>query len=179
MKRKVQASAAAFGLFLLAGAFSAGLADQTSPAHPATAPHPVTVRSSGDFRQYHYVLVYNGRAVASFAEMLAPAPEIVGRTKYESVTLERGVTRDAQFAQWASSVPKTTNATPPPSSWRNLSLRAYNEAGQIVSEYSFRAWVLQYSTLPALGANANAIAIEHIKIESEGWEIVPTPAPKP
>ena len=34
----------------------------------------------------------------------------------------------------------------------------------------FRAWVSEYQALPELDANANAVAIQSIKLENEGWE---------
>ena len=34
----------------------------------------------------------------------------------------------------------------------------------------FRAWVSEYQALPDLDANANAVAIQTIKLENEGWE---------
>ena len=37
-----------------------------------------------------------------------------------------------------------------------------------------RCWVSEFQALPDLDAGANAIAIEHIKLENEGWEVDPT-----
>ena len=52
-----------------------------------------------------------------------------------------------------------------------LILEFYNEAGQLVMAYKiYRCWVSEYQAMPDLDANANAIAIEHIKLENEGWE---------
>jgi phage tail-like protein len=54
---------------------------------------------------------------------------------------------------------------------RDIYLEVYNEAGQLVIAYKiYRCWVSEYQSLPDLDANANAIAIEHIKLETEGWE---------
>jgi phage tail-like protein len=54
---------------------------------------------------------------------------------------------------------------------KNLYLEVYNEAGQLVIAYKiYRCWVSEYQALPDLDANANAIAIEHLKLENEGWE---------
>jgi len=47
----------------------------------------------------------------------------------------------------------------------------YNEAGQLAISYKvFRCWVSEYQALPDLDANANAVAIQHIKLENEGWQ---------
>jgi len=54
---------------------------------------------------------------------------------------------------------------------KDLILEVYNEAGQVVLAYKiYRAWVSEYQALPDLDANANAVAIQHIKLENEGWE---------
>ena len=58
-----------------------------------------------------------------------------------------------------------------PTSVRTSTSKFYNEAGQLVIAYKiYRCWVSEYQALPDLDANANAIAIEHIKLENEGWE---------
>ncbi len=54
---------------------------------------------------------------------------------------------------------------------KDITLEMYNEAGQLVLAYKiYRCWVSEYQALPDLDANANAIAIQHIKLENEGWE---------
>jgi phage tail-like protein len=34
----------------------------------------------------------------------------------------------------------------------------------------FRAWVSEFQALPGLDASANAVAIQTLKLENEGWE---------
>jgi phage tail-like protein len=102
-----------------------------------------------------------------------------GRTKYEAITLERGLTQDIQFAQWASRVWNYDSGLGTESSLANMRkdiiLEMYNEAGQLVISYHiFRCWVSEYQALPDLDANANAVAIEHIKLENEGWQRDPS-----
>ena len=54
---------------------------------------------------------------------------------------------------------------------KDIVLELYNEAGQLVLAYKvYRCWVSEYEVLPDLDANANAVAIEHITLENEGWE---------
>ena len=54
---------------------------------------------------------------------------------------------------------------------KDMILELYNEAGQLVIAYKvFRAWVSEYQSLPELDANANAVAIQTLKLEHEGWE---------
>jgi len=98
-----------------------------------------------------------------------------GRTKYEAITLERGVTHDPEFEAWAAKVWQlgaTAGAEVSLQDFRkDLILDFFNEAGQIAISYKiYRCWVSEYQALPDLDANANAVAIQHIKIENEGWD---------
>ena len=98
-----------------------------------------------------------------------------GRTKFEAVTLERGVTHDTEFEKWANRVWNFGSGLGAEVSLRNfrkdIIIEVYNEAGQLVIAYKvFRCWVSEFQALPDLDANANAIAIQHIKLENEGWE---------
>lgn len=98
-----------------------------------------------------------------------------GRTKYEAVTLERGVTHDLEFERWANKVWNYGAGLGAEVSLKDfrkdISIEVYNEAGQKVLAYSlYRCWVSEYQSLPDLDANANAIAIQTIKLENEGWE---------
>jgi len=98
-----------------------------------------------------------------------------GRSKFEAITLERGVTHDVEFERWANKVWNFGSGLGSEVSLKDfrkdLIIEVYNEAGQLVLAYKvFRAWVSEYQALPDLDANANAVAIQHIKLENEGWE---------
>ncbi len=98
-----------------------------------------------------------------------------GRTKYEAVTLERGVTHDTEFEKWANKVWNFGSGLGKEVSLkdfrRDVIIELYNEAGQPVIRYKvFRCWVSEYQALPDLDANANAVAIQTLKLENEGWE---------
>ena len=98
-----------------------------------------------------------------------------GRNKYDAITLERGLTQDMTFHDWAGLVWNYGAALGAEVSLANfrkdIYLEFYNEAGQLVMAYKiYRCWVSEYQAMPDLDANANAIAIEHIKLENEGWE---------
>jgi phage tail-like protein len=98
-----------------------------------------------------------------------------GRTDYEPITLERGVTHDTDFENWANKVWRLGSGPGTEVSLvdfrKDIVLELYNEAGQLALAYKiFRCWVSEYQVLPDLDANANAVAIEHIKLENEGWE---------
>jgi phage tail-like protein len=98
----------------------------------------------------------------------------LGRTKYEPVTLERGLTQDMDFAQWANAAQVLDQGAPSTSLAnlrREVRIELLNEEGQAVWRFFVhRAWVSEYQALPDLDAGANAIAIEQIKLENEGWE---------
>jgi phage tail-like protein len=98
-----------------------------------------------------------------------------GKQKFEPVTCERGLTMDMVFHDWAGLVWNYGSALGSEVSLanfrKNLYLEFYNEAGQLVIAYKlYRCWVSEYHALPDLDAGGNAIAIEYIKIETEGWE---------
>jgi phage tail-like protein len=98
-----------------------------------------------------------------------------GRSKFEAITLERGVTHDLDFEQWANKVWNFGSGLGAEVSLRDfrkdLLIEVYNEAGQLAIAYKvYRAWVSEFQALPDLDANANAIAIQTIKLENEGWE---------
>jgi phage tail-like protein len=106
----------------------------------------------------------------------------LGRTKYEAITLERGVTEDMDFANWANAAQVLDQGSPSTSLVnlrQEVRIDLLNEEGQPVWRFLVhRAWVSEYQALPDLDAGANAIAIEHIKLENEGWEQVVIPEPK-
>ena|SRR5437867_3543125 len=98
-----------------------------------------------------------------------------GRTKYEPITLERGVTHDTEFEKWANKVWNFGSGLGSEVSLKDfrkdLILEVYNEAGQLAIAYRvFRCWPSEFQSLPDLDANANAVAIQHLKLENEGWE---------
>jgi phage tail-like protein len=98
-----------------------------------------------------------------------------GRTEYEPITLERGVTHDREFEVWANKVWNYGSGLGAETSLRDfrkdITLEVYNEAGQLALAYKvYRCWVAEYQAMPDLDANANAVAIQHLKLENEGWE---------
>jgi phage tail-like protein len=98
-----------------------------------------------------------------------------GRAKFEAITLERGVTHDVEFERWANKVWNFGSGLGAEVSLRDfrkdIIIEVYNEAGQLALAYKvYRCWVSEFQALPDLDANANAIAIQTIKLENEGWE---------
>ncbi|MHB8567831.1 MAG: phage tail protein [Nitrososphaerales archaeon] len=98
-----------------------------------------------------------------------------GRTEYEAITLERGVTQDIAFEQWASRVwnfgAGLGSEVALADFRKDIILDFMNEAGQVVLSYKiYRCWVSEYEALPELDASSARIAIQRIKLENEGWE---------
>jgi phage tail-like protein len=144
------------------------------------------------YKNFKFRIVWDGKPVAGISKMsaLKRTTEVVkhreggdpsssrkspGRTEYEAITLERGVTHDTEFEVWANKVWTYGGKDGGEMSLRdfrkNISVEVYNESGQKVLAYNiFKCWVSEFQALPELDANANAIAIQSIKIEHEGWE---------
>jgi phage tail-like protein len=98
----------------------------------------------------------------------------LGRTKYDPITLERGITHDKDFEDWANAaqvLDKGAASTSLKALRKEVRIDLLNEEGQPVYRYIVhRCWVSEYQALPDLDAGQNAIAIEHVKLENEGWE---------
>jgi phage tail-like protein len=144
------------------------------------------------YKNFKFRLKWDGRYVAGVSKMttLKRTTEVVkhrhggdpsssrkspGRTEWEAITLERGVTHDVEFENWAAKVWNLGAGLGAEVSLKDfrkdIQIEVYNEAGQKVLAYNvFRCWVSEYQALPDLDANANAVAIQHIKLENEGWE---------
>jgi len=98
-----------------------------------------------------------------------------GQTKYEAITLERGVTHDPEFEIWANKVWNFGSGLGAEVSLKDfrkdIIIEMYNEAGQLAIAYKvYRCWVSEFQALPELDASANAVAIQTLKLENEGWE---------
>lgn len=98
----------------------------------------------------------------------------LGRTKYDPITLERGLTHDSDFEDWANAAQVLDKGSPTQSLKnlrREVRVELLNEAGQPVHRWLVhRCWVSEYQPVSDLDAGGNANAIEHIKLENEGWE---------
>ncbi len=98
-----------------------------------------------------------------------------GRTEYDAITLERGVTHDTEFEKWANKVWNYGSGLGAEVSLKDfrkdVTIEVYNEAGQLALAYKvYRCWASEFQAVPELDANANAIAIQTLKLENEGWE---------
>ena len=144
------------------------------------------------YKNFKFRVKWDGRYVAGVSKMsaLKRTTEVVthrhggdpsssrkspGRTEFEAVTLERGVTHDIDFEQWSNKVWNFGSGLGSETSLqdfrKDVILEVYNEAGQLAIAYKiFRCWVSEYQAVPELDANANAVAIQTLKLENEGWE---------
>jgi phage tail-like protein len=98
-----------------------------------------------------------------------------GPPTYGPVTLEQGVTYDISFEQWANKVRDYRTPTDHQASLKDfrkdIVIELYNEAGQKVLAYKcHRCWPSEFVALPDLDANANAVAIQSMVLQTEGWE---------
>jgi phage tail-like protein len=144
------------------------------------------------YKNFKFRVKWDGRYVAGISKVsaLKRTTEVVkhreggdpsstrkspGRTEYEAITLERGVTHDTEFEKWANKVWNFGAGLGAETSLKDfrkdLIIELYNEAGQVVIAYRvFRAWVSDFQAHADLDANANAVLIQSIKLENEGWE---------
>lgn len=98
-----------------------------------------------------------------------------GQTKWGPITLERGVTHDTEFEEWANKVHSLGAGAGAEMSLadfrKDITIDLFNEAGQLVLSYRvYRCWVSEYQALPELDASANGVAIESMTLQNEGWE---------
>lgn len=96
-----------------------------------------------------------------------------GTTSFEPITLERGLTHDPAFEEWANQVysPQGDAAVSLQNYRKDINIDLFNLQGSLVMSFRvYRCWVGEYQALPALDANANCVAIERIVLQHEGWE---------
>ena len=144
------------------------------------------------YKNFKFRVKWDGRYVAGVSKVspLRRTTEVVshreggdpstgrkspGRTEYEAVTLERGITHDTEFEEWANKVWDLHSGLGAEVSLKDFRkdviLEVYNEAGQLAIAYRlYRCWPSEYQALAELDANANAVFIESLKLENEGWK---------
>lgn len=144
------------------------------------------------YKNFKFKVKWDGRYVAGVSKVgaLKRTTEVVkhreggdpsssrkspGRTEYEAISMERGVTHDKEFEQWANKVWNYGSGLGAEVSLKDfrkdLIIELYNETGQLVVAYKvFRCWVSEFQAQADLDANANAVLIQSIKLENEGWE---------
>jgi phage tail-like protein len=142
------------------------------------------------YKNFKFRLKWDGRYVAGVSKVsaLKRSTELVnhreggdpstdrispGRTKFEPITVERGVTHDPDFEDWANLVYNTDGdaAMSLKNFRKDVIIELLNLQGTVVKAYKvYRCWVSEYQAIPELDANANAVAIEMMVFQNEGWE---------
>jgi phage tail-like protein len=144
------------------------------------------------YKNFKFRIKWDGRYVAGISKVseLVRKTEVIvfreggdpstsrkspGRSEYAPITLERGVTHDVEFEQWANKVWNFGSGLGSEVSLKDfrkdIIMELYNEAGQLVLAYKvYRCWVSEYQALPELDANTGAVAIQKLTLENEGWE---------
>ena len=152
----------------------------------------VNVRRLDPYKNFKFKIKWASRYVAGFSKVraLKLTTEVVdyrsdadssfsrklpSQSKFEAVTLERGMTNDPEFVQWANKVWNDDSALDNEVSHQDiredLIIEMYNEAGQLVVAYKvFRCWVSAFQVTPEIDASTNEVAIQTLKLENEGWE---------
>lgn len=162
---------------------------------------PETSEPIDPYRTFRFRVKWDGKYVAGISkisglirttDVIPSRPEgqpgiqkpIPGQTTYQPITLERGVTHDVAFEQWANKVWDYHDATlkkqRDDQGNKDMSLKdfrkdiiieVYNEADQKVLAYNvYRCWPSEYIALPELDSTGNSILIQSLKLENEGWE---------
>jgi phage tail-like protein len=153
-------------------------------------PFTVNTHRFDPYKSFKFRVRWDGRVVAGVSKVsaLKRTTEVVkhregnspgtqnkmpGASAFESITLERGVTHDLEFEKWASLIYDVAGggAMALKRFRKDVTIQLLNEAGQLAKSYRVhKCWVSEYQALPELDGNANAVAIEMMKLETEGWE---------
>jgi len=141
------------------------------------------------YKKFKFLVKWDGKVVAGLYKMspLKRTTDVItyreggdpsverkspGKTHYDPITLERGVTHDPEFEAWANLVFNKSSGSMSLKNFRkDIDIVLLNEAGVPAIGYKvFRCWVSEYIALPELDAGENAVAIQSITLEHEGWE---------
>lgn len=158
----------------------------------ATPQFVVNTQRDVPYSNYRFRVLMDGRVVAGVSKITplkrttspvehrdgndhTTVHKTPGMTKFEAVTLERGVTYDLDFENWASKIWNNEGAASGTVSLKDMRkdiiIQLLNEQGTVAKSYKlYNCWVSEYTALPELDASGNVVAIESIKIENEGWE---------
>jgi phage tail-like protein len=141
------------------------------------------------YKKFKFIIMWDNKPVAGVSKMspLKRTTDVIayreggdanvehkspGKTRYAPIVLERGVTHDPEFETWANLVFNKSSGSISLKTFRkDITIQMLNEAGQVALAYKVvRCWVSEYVALPELDASQNAVAIQSITLEHEGWE---------
>jgi phage tail-like protein len=141
------------------------------------------------YKNFRFRVTWDGRTVAALSKMSAVKKmteaiewraaadggivrKLPGRTKFEPITFEAGLTHDRQFLDWANQVnnPAGEAANSLLQYRKTVRVEVLNMQGNPAMAFNLiRAWASEFQALPELDANANAVAIQSLKIEYENF----------
>ncbi len=150
----------------------------------------VNVHRFDPYRNFKFRVKWDGKHVAGLSKCSAlkktvestdwreggdpsSSRKLPGKTSYEAITLDAGVTHDTTFEEWANTVNhfQGDSAMSLKNFRKDITIDVFNLAGQKVFSYNvYRCWVSEFQALPELDAGGNAVMIQTIKLENEGWE---------
>ena len=151
----------------------------------------VNPQRADPYKNFKFRVKWDGKVVAGVSKIsgLRRTTEVVehregsdpsavrrspGRTTFDPITLERGVTHDPAFEDWANLVWRrgvVGNEVALSSFRKDVVIELLNEAGQVVIAYKvYRCWVSEFGALSDLDANGAAVAFQHLTLQNEGWE---------
>ncbi|MDJ0838639.1 MAG: phage tail protein [Acidobacteriota bacterium] len=162
----------------------------------ANTEFPVNSYRYDPYQNWRFRVKWDGKTVAGISKVSALTrttqvvtqrtgddPGVIrrapGQSEYGAITLERGVTHDKDFEQWANKIWDFTNSRANPAEQivsladfrKDISIELMNEAGQLVMAYNiYRCWVSEFQAQADLDGTGNAVLIQNIKLENEGWE---------
>ena len=129
------------------------------------------------YKNFKFRVKWDGKYVAGISKvgMLKRTTEVVKHREGGDPSSSRKSPGRTEFESWAGKVWGVNNGLGTEVSLKDfrkdILIEMYNETGQLALSYKvYRCWVSEYQALPDLDANANAVAIQHIKLENEGWE---------
>jgi phage tail-like protein len=145
------------------------------------------------YKNFKFQVVWDNEPVAGLSKMsaLKRTTEVIewraagdssivrklpGRTKYEPITLEAGLSHDQKFMEWADRVnhPQGDAAASLVNYRQDIVLNVLNLQATVAMSFKLsRCWVSEFQALPEMDANANAVAIQTLKFEFEGFELDP------
>jgi phage tail-like protein len=153
-------------------------------------PFAVNPHRSDPYKTFKFRVILEGRAVPGIIRVSAlsrrtepvlyrdggfPSHFLAGPgiTRFEPLVLERGLTHDTTFEDWANQAysPLGAAGMSLKNFRKDLRIDLLSEQDSVALSYMvYRAWVSAYQALPELDANANELAIEMVELQHEGFE---------
>jgi len=145
------------------------------------------------FRNFNFRIVIDGEEVAACRKMSALNASIEavkfragnsastvdellpGRSSYDAVTFENGLTNDRTFEAWATNLihlEERPERVGEPGFRREVEIHVYDiDNATLVRKYVLhRAWVSKYTAMSELAGDGNDTMIETVEVQHEGFE---------